>query len=310
MSVAPARPMAAAHVALALCVVLIWGGNFVVMKIGLGVLPPLFFTFLRFALSAFPLVLFVRRPAVPWRLLASYSTAQFAVQYSCLLIGMKLGLSPGLSSVVIQLQPFFTMALAVPMLGERPRREQVAGALVALSGMAVVAAHVETRATWVGFVLVMAAAVSWGFGNIFTKRIANVARDTGVRVDALQVVAWGSLLAMGPLLALSLAVEGPARIADALHRVDARIVAAVLVNAYAANVFGFAAWSILMRHYATATVAAFALLVPVVGLASAALFDGDPLHGWTLAAGALVLAGLALNQWPSLRAQRRLGVRA
>ena len=69
--------MSARHVALALVVVVIWGVNFVVMKVGLEVLPPLFFSFLRFAFSALPLVLFVKRPAVPWRLLWCYALAQF-----------------------------------------------------------------------------------------------------------------------------------------------------------------------------------------------------------------------------------------
>lgn len=297
--------MSAPHIALALIVVVIWGANFVVMKIGLGVLPPLFFSFLRFTFSALPLVLFVKRPAVPWRLLWSYALTQFALQYAFLLVGMKLGLSPGLSSVVIQLQPFFTMALAIPMLGESPRRGQLAGALVAFAGMVVVAVNVDSRATFIGFLMVAAAALCWGFGNIFTKRIAVVARDGAVRIDALQIVAWGSLLATGPLLAVSLVVEGPTQIADALHRVTPTIVAAVLVNAYAANVFGFSAWSILMRHYPTSTVATFALLVPVVGLASAALFDGEAPHAWTLLAGGLVLAGLAINQWSTRRAARR-----
>jgi len=293
--------MSPRHIALALVVVLIWGANFVVMKIGLEVLPPLFFSFLRFAFSALPLVLFVRRPAVPWRLLWCYALAQFSLQYAFLLVGMKLGLSPGLSSVVIQLQPFFTMGLAIPMLGESPRKAQLAGALVAFAGMIVVAINVDSRATFIGFLMVATAALCWGFGNIFTKRIALAAHASAVRIDALQIVAWGSLLATGPLLALSLVIEGPAQIADAVTRLTPRVVFAVLVNAYAANVFGFSAWSVLMRHYSTSTVSTFALLVPVVGLASAALFDGEAPHAWTLLAGALVLAGLAINQWSTRR---------
>ena len=297
--------MSLPHGALALLVVVIWGANFVVMKIGLGVLPPLFFSFLRFLCSAVPLVLFLKRPAVPWRLLWSYALAQFSFQYAFLLVGMKLGLSPGLSSVVIQLQPFFTMALAIPMLGEAPRRAQIAGALVAFAGMVVVALNVDSRATFIGFLMVATAALCWGFGNIFTKRIAVVARDGGVRIDPLQIVAWGSLLAAGPLLVASLVLEGPATIVASLNRVTPTIVAAVLVNAYAANVFGFGAWSLLMRHYAASTVSTFALLVPIVGLASAALFDGEAPHAWTLLAGALVVSGLAINQWATRRALPR-----
>lgn len=51
----------------ALTVVVIWGLNFVIMKIGLKGLSPMTLGALRFALAAFPLVLFVRPPRLPWQ---------------------------------------------------------------------------------------------------------------------------------------------------------------------------------------------------------------------------------------------------
>lgn len=57
--------MPLSHLLLALAVVFVWGTNFVVIKWGLADLPPLLFATLRFTLSAFPLLLFVKRPAVP-----------------------------------------------------------------------------------------------------------------------------------------------------------------------------------------------------------------------------------------------------
>ena len=192
------------------------------------------------------------------------------------------------------------MALAVTMLGEKPRVSQLFGALVALLGMALVASHIETRTTLIGLAMVIAAGLSWAFGNIFTKRIAQTAQRDGERVDAMQIVAWGSLLAMPPLLLLSLIFEGPAQIGQAMTRVDWRIVGAVVFNGYPTTTFGFGIWSMLMRRYPTATVAPFTLLVPVAGMGCAAIVLDEPLHWWALAAGALVLAGLAINQFASL----------
>ncbi|WP_151634282.1 EamA family transporter [Noviherbaspirillum aerium] len=274
---------------LALLVVVIWGFNFVVIKLGLQGLPPILFTALRFLFAALPLVLFIRRPAVSWRLLASYAAFQFAIQFSLLFCGMKLGFPPGLASLVIQLQAFFTIGLAVTVLGERPLKMQLAGAAVAFSGMALVASQLDARATVLGFFLVIAAAFSWGIGNIFTKRMG--------KVDALALVAWGSLLAAPPLLGVSLLVEGPAAMAAAVAQLNWLSAGAVLYQAYPTTVLGFGIWSVLMRRYPTATIAPFTLLVPVIGMFSAALVLGEALQWWKILAGALVICGLALNQF-------------
>lgn len=281
--------MKPADILLALLVVVIWGFNFVVIKLGLQGLPPILFTALRFACAALPMVFFIRRPAVRFRMLAGYAAFQFALQFTLLFSGMKLGFPPGLASLVIQLQAFFTIGLAMVLLGERPQLPQIAGALIAFSGMALVALNLEARATLVGFLMVIAAGFSWGVGNIFTKRIG--------KVDALALVVWGSLLAAPPLLLASLVLEGPGVVADALREVTWMSAGAVLFQAYPTTILGFGIWSMLMRRYPTATVAPFTLLVPVTGMLSASWVLGEPLQWWKTGAGLLVLSGLALNQF-------------
>ena len=292
--------MSPPHVLLALAIATVWGVNFVVMKVALLTLPPFFFAFLRFACAALPLVFFYRPPAVRWRLLACYAGTQFACQYGFLFVGLKLGMPAGLSSAVIQLQAFFTIALAIPMLGARPRGAQLLASAIALSGMAVIAWHVEDRATMTGFVLVILAALSWGVGNIYTKRIAIEIERDGLAVDTMAIVAWASLVAALPLLALSLVFEGPASIVAGVAGSDWRAAGAVLFNGYVVTTFGFGAWTLLMRRYAPATVAPFALLVPIAGMGSAALLLDETLHGWAVVAGTLVILGLAINQYAGL----------
>lgn len=273
----------------ALLVVTIWGINFVVIRIGLQDLPPLLFTALRFVFAALPLVFFVRRPALPLRLLLGFAMFQFAFQFSLLFVGMKLGLPAGLASLVIQLQAFFTIGMAVLFLGERPRASQLTGALIAFAGMGLVAAHLEARATVIGFALVMAGGLCWAVANLLTKKMGPV--------NPLALVSWASLLAAPPLLCVSLAVEGFHAWQQALAHLQWKSVAAVLFQSYPNTIFGFAVWSMLMRRYPTATVAPFSLLVPVAGMGSAALVLGEGLEWWKLLAGLLVLGGLMLNQF-------------
>ncbi len=274
---------------IALGVVLIWGVNFVVMKIGLQDVPPILFSALRFLFSALPLVFFVKRPQIPWTLVAVYGMFQFAFQFTLLFTGLKLGMPAGLASLVIQLQAFFTMGLAVLMLGERPRVVQLLGALVAFGGMALVAMHLEGKATLVGFACVVLAAVCWAVASIATKKMG--------QVDALSLVVWGALLATPPLFAASWMIEGPAAWQLAADRFSGTTLMTVLFQAYPNTVFGFGIWSMLLRKYPAATVTPFSLLVPIVGMLSATLLLDESLQWWKIAAGALVLGGLALNQF-------------
>jgi O-acetylserine/cysteine efflux transporter len=281
--------MTLADILTALALVTVWGFNFVVIKIGLQDLPPVLFTALRFLFAALPLVFFIKRPATTWRLMIAYGMFQFALQFTLLFSGIKLGLPAGLASLVIQLQAFFTIGLAVLMLGERPKLVQLVGALIAFSGMALVAANLEGKATLIGFVLVVSGGLCWAFANIATKKMGPV--------NALSLVVWGSLVATPPLFVASWLMEGQAAWQLAADRFTLKTLGTILFQSYPNTILGFGIWSMLMRRYAAATIAPFSLLVPVAGMTSAALILGESLQWWKIAAGVLVLSGLALNQF-------------
>ena len=286
---------------LALLTVVIWGSNFVVMKLGLRGLPPLLFCALRFAFTAFPVVLMVRRPALPWWRVAAWGIAQFAVLFGLLMTGLKLGMAAGLASIVMQLQAFFTIALAWALLREKARPVQLLGAALALAGMGVVAWNLQQRTSLIGLLLLIVAASSWAVANVLARRLGPV--------NAVALASWASLYAVPPLLLLSVLLEGAGTDLRALRDMDAMSWLVVGFQAYPATLFGFGLWAMLMRRYPAAQIAPFTLLVPVSGMLTAALVLHEPLQGWKLAAAAMVVGGLALNQIPSLR-HRLLAQRA
>lgn len=286
---------------LALLTVVIWGSNFVVMKLGLRGLPPLLFCAMRFAFTAFPMVLLLRRPALPWWRVAAWGIAQFAVLFGLLMTGLKLGMAAGLASIVMQLQAFFTIALAWALLREKARPVQLLGGAIALAGMGVVAWNLQQRTSLIGLVLLIVAASSWAVANVLARRLGPV--------NAVALASWASLYAVPPLLLLSLLLEGAGTDLRALREMDAMSWLVVGFQAYPATLFGFGLWAMLMRRYPAAQIAPFTLLVPVSGMLTAALVLHEPLQGWKLAAAAMVVGGLALNQIPSLR-HRLLAQRA
>lgn len=276
----------------------VWGTNFVVIRLGLDDLPPLFFAALRFAFAAFPLVFFLKRPKVPWRYLAAYGLLIGAGQFGILFYAMTDDISPGLASLVIQSQVFFTIGLSMWLTRETVRGFQVVALLLAVVGIGVIIANTDGTTTPLGLGLVLIAALCWGCGN-------TVARLSG-EVDMLAYVVWGSLFSVPPLIAASLIFEGPAAIAAGLGRSDWQTVLVVLWQSVGNSMFGYGAWGWLMARHPAAVVAPTALLVPVFGMGAAALFLGEPMQAWKLGAAALVIGGLALNMlWPMIR--RRVG---
>jgi O-acetylserine/cysteine efflux transporter len=285
---------------LALAIVAVWGSNFVVIKLALGHLPPLLFATLRFALAAVPIVFGLRRPAVPWRNLAAYGVLIGIGQFGLLYIALNGLIAPGLASLVVQSQVFFTIGLAVWISRERLQTSQYVALALSVAGIAVIAAHTGQTTTLGGLLLVLVAALGWAGGNI-------VQRATPA-VNMLGYVVWSSLFAVPPLLLLSLVFEGPAQIGAALSGASLAIWGAVVWQSVGNTMFGYAAWGWLLGRYPAATIAPLALLVPVFGMGTAAWWLGEPLPLWKLGAAALVIGGLALNLlWPQLR--RRVGQR-
>jgi O-acetylserine/cysteine efflux transporter len=288
--------MPARSVALVVLVTAIWGVNFVVIHEGLEHFPPLLFNALRFTLMAVPAVFLVGRPRVPWRFVLGVGATLGVVKFGLLFVSIDQGLPVGLSSLLLQLQVIFTIGFAAFALGERPRREQVAGASVAFSGLAVIGIDRAASAPILPFVLVIGAAAAWGVSNTLTRM--------SQPPDALALLVWASLVAPLPLLGLSLLFEGPDAIGDALAGIDVAAVAALLFVAGVSGLFGFAAWIALLKRHSAAAVTPFALLVPVFGIASAALLLGERPSGLELAGAVLICAGLAATLRPA-RDQRR-----
>ena len=275
------------HLLLALAVVAIWGSNFVVIKIALTHLPPLLFAALRFALALLPAVLFVSRPAASWRNLAAYGVLIGVGQFGLLYLAMRSQISPGLASLAIQTQVFFTIFMAMSLTGERLRPLQWLALALAAGGIAVIAAHAGGSTTLGGLMLTLIAAFNWAAGNTVSRRAG--------QVNMLGYVVWSSAFAVPPLFALAWVFEGREAIVAGLQAADATTWAAVLWQSVGNTLFGYAAWGWLLARHPAGTVAPMALLVPVFGMTASAAWLGEPLPAWKLAAAALVIGGLALN---------------
>jgi O-acetylserine/cysteine efflux transporter len=268
----------------------LWGFNFVATRLALGHMPPLLLAATRFAVAALPAAV-LPRPRVPWPRMIAIAATLFIGQFAFLFCGMQAGMPPGLASVLTQLQAVVTVLLAVLVLHEAPRRRQVAGLAVATLGLTCIGITVGgDGVTMAGLLLTLAAAVSWGAGNLLLRNVG--------QTDMLPLVVWLSVIPPLPLLMLSLIFERPTSILGGMGSGAWIGLLAVLYIAGAATLGGYGLWGYLLKLYPASTVAPFALLVPIFGLLSARFTTNERLDGLRLGGIVLMCFGLAVANLP------------
>lgn len=279
--------MPISHILLAALVAIVWGLNFIFIKFGLGEMPPLLLCAARFILASLPAVFFIKPPKIPFKITILYGLVMFALQFALLFGGMYAGMTPGMASLIMQLQVFFSIFFAAIYLEEKPSSWQISGALISFLGIGLVAKHFDSNISLLGFLLILAAAATWGVGNLITKKIKTV--------NMFALVIWGNLIASLPMLMLSLIFEGPDRLLTSYHHLNGIGVASVCYIAYISTWVGYGVWTWLISRYPVGMVVPFTLLVPIVGIASSMLVLHEPFAWWKLAAGVLVISGLCIN---------------
>jgi len=278
---------------LALLVVVVWGLNFVVIKLGLHNMPPLMLAGLRFMLVAVPAIFFVARPKIPLSLLLGYGLTISFGQFAFLFCAIKFGMPAGLASLVLQAQAFFTIILGAFVFGERLQGKQLAGITLAVFGVLVLieASLNGQHVAMTGFFLTLAAAFSWACGNIFNKKIM----QHEARPAVMSLVVWSALIPILPFMLASYLLEGPTAMVQSLVNIDLTTILSLIYLAFVATIIGYGIWGSLLGRYETWRVAPLSLLVPVVGIASAALLLGETLSTLQLLGALLIMAGLYIN---------------
>ncbi len=276
---------------LALSVAVMWGLNFLAIDASLGHFPPMLLVAVRFALIAVPTVLLVPRPDVPLRWLVGYGIGFGTLQFLFLYWGMAAGMPAGLASLVLQASAPFTVVLGAVFLRERVSGRRLVGILVAVAGLALVGWQRAEHAAVLPFLLTLAGALGWAFGNVCSRQ-AHPPRP-------LHLTLWMSVVPPLPMLALSLLTEGPARIAESFGTLGTRsgvvALAGLAYTVLVGTVLGSGVWTGLLARHPAGVVAPFSMLVPVVGMTAAWVVLGETASWLEILGGVLVVGGVLLG---------------
>ncbi|MBT9573842.1 MAG: EamA family transporter [Pseudomonas umsongensis] len=272
---------------LILVVTVMWGSNYSVIDISLDGIDPYMLTALRLTFCAFPLVFFVPKP----KNISSSTIALYGFLFGvgmCWLMnyGMFLGVSAGVTSLLLQFSAFFTVIWGVMLFGEKMSGIQVAGILLALVGLMFIINVTETQGQSHGLFLILLAALCWSLCNVVIKK--------SKVIDIFSFVVWSSLYAIAPLYLMTYWARGAAPFQALLTEFKAPVLLSILFQAYVATIFGYWAWNRLIRKYPASQVAPLSIIIPISGIVTSWYVLDEPIGGEKLFALVLTVLGIAL----------------
>jgi O-acetylserine/cysteine efflux transporter len=269
--------------ALVIFVMVVWGLNFVVGKWGIAQFPPIFMIGLRFALVAIVLVPFVRMPREKLGSILMLSFSLGCVHFSLMFTGLR-DLDAAAAAIAIQIQVPFAALIAAIFLDDRLGWRRTLGMALAFAGVVVMAGEPRVSGSLWPLFLVIAGSFMWAVANVQIKQLGPV--------DGFALNAYLGLFAAPQLfIASALLEEGQMQ---ALANADWVGWSSVLYMAVLVTIVSYALWYRVLRRYTVNQAMPFTLLVPVIGVLSAALLLDEPL-GWRVILGGLAtIAGVAV----------------
>lgn len=278
----------------ALIVVLVWGLNFIAMKVALVDVPPFLFLVLRILFTVLPLILFLPRPNISLNWMLKISFFQWILNFAFLFTGMYMGLSAGVSALIIQSQVIFTIVLSCIYYKSKPSLLQIVGLTVSFSGLILLTTHGDCSANIMGILLLCGSALSLSISNILYKSLP---KD----VHMPSLIVWSSLVALPQAMILLFITEGWADSFVALASISWSSVASIAYTVFISTMIGVVTWGRLMQSSDPIRIVPFTLLIPVVAMTSGYLMLGEEITWFDVTASVIIISGLLVNQLSSLK---------
>ncbi len=284
---------------LALLLVTIWGINFIFIKLGLEGVPSMLLVTLRYLLTAFPAVFFIKKPKTEWKYIVMYGLFVGVGQFACLFYAMEIGMPAGIASIVLQIQAFISPILAMIFLHEKLKPKQIAGFMTAAVGLAIIAMENsgggEHSIPIAALLLNILAPFFWAASNIVARIASDKASAKGEKLDMISMVVWSGMIPPIPLLGIALMLDTPQTLINAVANLSGISIFSVFYLAFGATLMGYGIWNILIGKYPMGKVAPIPLAVPVVTLFSAMIVLNEQLSAMQWIGASIILLGLLIT---------------
>ena len=267
---------------------LIWGYNWVQMKIAVQYAPPFQFAALRITLGALSLLLalaWLRKPLLPKEISATFwaGILQIAGMYGFATWALVSG-SAGRTSVLVYTMPLWTLLFAWLFLRERVRGLQWGAIALSITGLLLILDIQHLHGTLVSKVLALLAGMCWAGGAIIAKRV----RQT-VTLDLLSFTAWQTVAGAVPLILIAMVVPSTPIVWSS------PFIIALLYNVIPSTAIATLLWLYVLNRLSAGTAGLGVLLNPVVGVMAAWVQLGEKPTPIEAAGMGVIAIALALN---------------
>lgn len=263
---------------------LIWGFNFIAIKVGLREFPPILFAFLRFAALALVLapVLRLHRSQMGPLIIAAVLCG--ALNFGLLFYGMARTDNVAAVAIASQLGMPFTTLLSIALLGEVVRWRRWLGIALSFVGVMILGLDPGVMRQGVALVLVIASAFVGALGTISIKRVH------GVRPIELQ--AWFAMASWPTLLLLTLWLEHGQL--QAIRQASATAWLAMCYVAFLSSLVAHTGYYHLIQRYPVSSVTPLTVLSPFFSVIFSVTLLGTQVTPRLLIGGAVTLAGVLI----------------
>ena len=266
---------------------LIWGFNFVAMKVAADFFTPELFVTYRFGLGAAVLLAFTyftKQPLPPkklWGWIVLTGAFQIAIGAAILQTCFKY-LDAGLVSVLNYTMPIWVTILAKFFLNESLTRKKIFGIILSVFGVGILM-NVDISGDFSAMLMALSAAIFWAIGNVIMKAKLS-------KLNPISLTTW-QMTTAAIMLAIYTAI-----FTDAQATWTFTAVATLLYNAVIASSLAFFLWAYVLENMEAGKASISVLGVPVVGVISGVIFLGEPLTLTMVFGISMVLAGIFLVQ--------------
>ncbi|MBC9008957.1 EamA family transporter [Acetobacter sicerae] len=274
---------------LVLPAVIIWGCNFVIIRMGLQGVGPFFLAAARFCVASAPFLPFTRMPKAPLWLIVGYAGSVGLGQFSFLFLAIKMGLATGEAALLVQLQAAFTVILSALILREKISAKTALGTLLGVIGLlCIMSDQIIAPKAAIPALLAVGAALCWAISNIFIR----YGNYIGAECSGFPFVIWSSAMLPLPFLFLSYVTGETTYLTISSLQ---RAVLPVIYLGIFATCIGYFLWVRALSIFDGASVAPFALLVPVIALLTGHFILDEPTSVAEILGGVLIISGLCVN---------------
>jgi drug/metabolite transporter (DMT)-like permease len=285
-----------------LAVMVFWAANFIVVKSALAVLPPVGFTFLRFAIASVTLFALLRwregSVGLPRRdllAIAGLGALGFGIYQILWTTGLST-IPAGDSALIIASTPVLVAFLAVLARSDVLTPAKLAGGVISFLGVAIVIASgygLSLGSELAGEAITLLAAFCWSVYLAFGAPYLG-------RYSPLRATAWATLagtIVLAPIAIAQLSAAG-------LTSVPPEVIGAVLYSGFLAAGVSNVIVQNGVRVVGPTRTSAYQFLVPALAVVLAAVFLAEPIRAGQIVGGVVIVLGVLITRG-SLRLPRR-----